>query len=162
MTKTWLSGSPASNPKSNPKSDFLTRKSHFWVTFGMADPESHFLVSFGRLPIFRGFGDSRRLAVFHVWWMVFRLIDRGAPQAYVRARASSATLCSVLLLKVFLCIFQYQKGNLIRIETGLDTYLIRIQTRTSLSRYPPYDYSKVLSTNFSSLDFVKEFRRLLS
>ena len=26
---------------------------------------------------------------------------------------------------------------------GLDTYLIRIPTRTPLSRYPPYDYSKV-------------------
>ena len=37
--------------------------------------------------------------------------------------------------------FLYKKGNLIRIKTGLDTYLIRIQTRTPLSRYPPYDYS---------------------
>ena len=39
--------------------------------------------------------------------------------------------------------FLYQKGNLIRIKTGLDTYLIRIQTRTPLSRCPPYDYSKI-------------------
>ena len=39
--------------------------------------------------------------------------------------------------------FLYQKGNLIRIKTGLDTYLIRIQTRTPLSLYPPYDYSKI-------------------
>ena len=31
--------------------------------------------------------------------------------------------------------FLYQKGNLIRIKMGLDTYLIRIQTRTPLSRY---------------------------
>ena len=38
--------------------------------------------------------------------------------------------------------FPYQKGNLIRIKTGLDTHLIRIQTRTPLSRYTPYDYSK--------------------
>ena len=37
----------------------------------------------------------------------------------------------------------YQKGNLIRIKTGLDTYLIRIQTRTPPSRYPPYDYSSL-------------------
>ena len=36
-----------------------------------------------------------------------------------------------------LCFFLYQTGNLIRIKTGLDTYLIRIQTRTRLSRYPP-------------------------
>ena len=28
--------------------------------------------------------------------------------------------------------FLYQKGNLTRIKTGLDTYLIRIQTRTPL------------------------------
>ena len=33
--------------------------------------------------------------------------------------------------------FLYQRGNLIRIKTGLDTCLIRIQTRTPLSRYPP-------------------------
>ena len=32
--------------------------------------------------------------------------------------------------------FLYQQGHLIRIKTGLDTYLIRIQTRTPLSRYP--------------------------
>ena len=38
--------------------------------------------------------------------------------------------------------FLHQKANLIRIKTGLDTCLIRIQTRTPLSRYPPYDYSK--------------------
>ena len=29
----------------------------------------------------------------------------------------------------------YQKGNLIRVKTSFDTYLIRIQTRTPLSRY---------------------------
>ena len=36
------------------------------------------------------------------------------------------------VLRVFLCIFSFQEGNLIRIKTGLDTYLIRIQTRTPL------------------------------
>ena len=30
-----------------------------------------------------------------------------------------------------------------RIKTGLDTYLTRIQARTPLSRYSPYDYFKV-------------------
>ena len=40
--------------------------------------------------------------------------------------------------------FLYQKGNLIRIKTGLDTHLIRIQTRTPLSQYPSYDYSTFL------------------
>ena len=39
--------------------------------------------------------------------------------------------------------FLYQNGKLIRIKTGLDTYLIRIQTRTPLWRYPPYDYSNL-------------------
>ena len=32
--------------------------------------------------------------------------------------------------------FLYQRRSLIRIKTGLDTYLIRIQTRSPLSRYP--------------------------
>ena len=40
--------------------------------------------------------------------------------------------------------FLSQKGNLIRIKTGL-AYLIRIQTRTPLSWYPPYDYSNFLT-----------------
>ena len=44
--------------------------------------------------------------------------------------------------------FLYQKGNLIRIKTGLNTYLIRIQTRIPLSRYPPYDYSKFVWQTF--------------
>ena len=39
--------------------------------------------------------------------------------------------------------FLYQKGNLIRIKTGLHTYLIRIQICTPPSRYPPYDCSKM-------------------
>ena len=38
--------------------------------------------------------------------------------------------------------FLYQNGKFIRIKTGLGTSLIRIQTRTPLWRYPPYDYSK--------------------
>ena len=40
--------------------------------------------------------------------------------------------------------FPYQKGNLIRIKMGLDTFLIHIQTRTPLSRYPLCDYSEVV------------------
>ena len=39
--------------------------------------------------------------------------------------------------------FLHQNGKLIRIKTGLDTHLIRIQTRTPLRRYPPYDYSNL-------------------
>ena len=34
----------------------------------------------------------------------------GVPQAYVHARASSAMLCSVHVLRVFLCIFSIKKG----------------------------------------------------
>ena len=63
-------------------------------------------------------------------------IERGVPRAYVRARASSATLCSVHVLWVFLCVFSI-KRNLIRIKTGLDTYLIRIQTRARPVTVPP-------------------------
>ena len=73
------------------------------------------------------------------------IIERVVLQAYVRARASSVKRNAVFgaRLKGPSLYFQYQKGNLIRIKTGLDTYLIRIQTRTPLSRYPPYDYSSV-------------------
>ena len=45
--------------------------------------------------------------------------------------------------------FLYQTGNLMCIKAGLVTYLIRIQTRTPLSRYPPYDYSKIKHPNLS-------------
>ena len=76
------------------------------------------------------------------------IIERGVSQAYVRARASSATLCSVHVVRVFLCISN-QKGNLICIKTGLDTHLIRIQTRTPMSRYPPYDYSNKKEDSFT-------------
>ena len=38
------------------------------------------------------------------------IIDWGVPQAYVRTRASSATLCSVHVSRVFLCIFYIWKG----------------------------------------------------
>ena len=38
------------------------------------------------------------------------IIERGVPQAYVRARASSAMLCSVHVLRVFLCISISKKG----------------------------------------------------
>ena len=71
------------------------------------------------------------------------LIERGVPQAYVRARASSTMLC--LVYGSFSVFPIYQTGNLIRIKMGLDAYLIRIQTRTPLSRHPPYDYSAVTS-----------------
>ena len=82
---------------------------------------------------------------------LFQNNRKGVPQAYARARASSATICSVQVLSVFLCIFYVKKGNLIRIKTGLETYLIRFQTRTPLSRYPPYDCS-----NFVALPALRE------
>ena len=72
-------------------------------------------------------------------------------------KASTASLCSRTCVKrnaVFGARFKglslyflSQKGNLIRIKMGLDTYLIRIQTRTPLSRHPPYDYSNFLPEN---------------
>ena len=41
---------------------------------------------------------------------LLREVDFGVPQACVRARASSATLCSVHVLRVFLCMFYIKKG----------------------------------------------------
>ena len=58
-------------------------------------------------------------------------IERGVPQAAVRARVSSATLCSVRVLRV-----------------GLDTYPIRIQTRTPCHGTHPYDYSKIVLLDY--------------
>ena len=46
----------------------------------------------------------------------------GVPQAYVRARASSATLCSVHVLRVFLCIF-YIKRESDMYQNELDIYI---------------------------------------
>ena len=40
----------------------------------------------------------------------FGIIERGVPQAYVRARASSETLRSVHVLRVLLCIFYIKMG----------------------------------------------------
>ena len=42
--------------------------------------------------------------------MLIGAIERGVPQAYIRARAPSATLCSVHSYRVFLCIFYIKKG----------------------------------------------------
>ena len=42
--------------------------------------------------------------------VICRKIERGVPQTYIRTHASSATLCSVHVLRVFLCIFYIKKG----------------------------------------------------
>ena len=59
------------------------------------------------------------------------------------AHARQAQRCVRCTFQGSFSVFSLPKGNLIRIETGLDTFLIRIQTRTPLSRYPPYDHSKI-------------------
>ena len=41
---------------------------------------------------------------------IFGIIERGVPQAYVRARASSETLRSVHVSRVFICIFYIKMG----------------------------------------------------
>ena len=69
------------------------------------------------------------------------MIERVVPQAYFCARASSATPRSVHVLGLFLCI-SISRRESHRYQAGLDTSLIRIQTRTPLSPSPPYDYSK--------------------
>ena len=60
------------------------------------------------------------------------IIERGVPQAYVRARASSATLCSVRVSGVFFCILFILKRESEMYQNGLgyisDTYP---------NRYPP-------------------------
>ena len=73
------------------------------------------------------------------------IIERGVPQAYVRACASSENAAFGARFKGLSLYFLYTTGNLIRIKMGLDTYPIRIQTRTPLSRYPPYDCSKFVA-----------------
>ena len=67
--------------------------------------------------------------------------NRNGGTASLRSRTcvKRNAVCGARFKGLSLC-FLYQKGNLIK--TGLDTCLIRIQTRTPLSRYPPYDYSK--------------------
>ena len=44
------------------------------------------------------------------WRCWIGIIEREVPQAYLRTRASSATLCSVRVSRVFLCIFYIRKG----------------------------------------------------
>ena len=70
------------------------------------------------------------------------IIERGVPQAYVRARASSATLCSVHVLRVFLCIFLISKRESDTYQNGLGCISDTYPNPYPLSRYPPYDYSK--------------------
>ena len=55
-------------------------------------------------------------------------------------------------------LFLYPKGKTDRYQTGLDTYLIRIQTRTPLSRHPPYDYSS-LAESFAPVIFWAVLRK---
>ena len=43
--------------------------------------------------------------------LIVGIIERGVPQAYIRARASSETLRSVHVSRVFLCIFFIKMGN---------------------------------------------------
>ena len=71
------------------------------------------------------------------------MIEKGGT-ASLRSRVRSAQRCVLgARCKGLSLYFLYQKGKLTRIKTGLDPYLIRFQTRTPLSGYPPYDYSKV-------------------
>ena len=79
---------------------------------------------------------------------LLRIIESGVPQAYVHARASSETLCSVHVLRVFLCIFYISKresDTYQKIQNGLgytsDTYPNPVPPCDGT---PPYDYSKLL------------------
>ena len=73
------------------------------------------------------------------------IIERGVPQAYVRARASSAALCLVHVLRVFLCNFDIKR----RIWYVSKRAWIHIwyvsKPVPPFWRYPPYDYSNLIA-----------------
>ena len=52
----------------------------------------------------------RRPFLGHFGFWALGIIERGVPQAYVRARASSETMRSVHVSRVFLCIFYIKQG----------------------------------------------------
>ena len=66
--------------------------------------------------------------------------SKGGYRKLTFAHARQAQRCVRRTFKGLALYRLYQKKD-IHIKTGLDTYLIRIQTRTPLSRYPPYDDS---------------------
>ena len=74
---------------------------------------------------------TNRVATIISQLLLFGIIERGVPQAYVRARASSETLRSVHVSRVF-SVFPISKWEIDTYQNGLGTSLIRIQTRTPL------------------------------
>ena len=86
---------------------------------------------------------------------LFRIVKRGAPQVYARRAYVKRNAVFGVCFKGLSLYFLYQTGNLIRIKTGLDTYPIRIQTRTPLSRYPPL----MITLSFASHEFAAQMLR---
>ena len=76
--------------------------------------------------------------------------SKGGYRKLMFAHVGQAQRCVQCTFQGSFSVFSISKRNLIRIKTGLDTYLIRIQTRPPLSRYPPYDYSKHCDSNRES------------
>ena len=72
----------------------------------------------------------------------FGILERGVPQAYVRARASSATLCSVHVLRVFLCIFYIKQGIWYASKRAWMHIWYVSKPVPPCHGTPPYDYSK--------------------
>ena len=52
---------------------------------------------------------------------------------------------------------KWQIDPILPIYMGLDTYLIHIQTRTPLWRYPPYDYSEITGGNFMDITLLLNY-----
>ena len=57
-------------------------------------------------PKFSKSEDAQNIDLVNFLGVGFGIIERGVPQAYVRARASSATLCSVRVLRAFLSLLK--------------------------------------------------------
>ena len=71
------------------------------------------------------------------------IIEGGVPQAYIRARPSSATLCSVHVLRVFLCtLYTSKKGKSDTYQNGLGYISAPYPNPYApVTVPPPYDYS---------------------
>ena len=78
-------------------------------------------------------GDSAKFAAA---WKNRNNRKGGTASLRSRTRVKRNALFSARFKRLSLY-FRYKQGNLIRINTGLDTFSIRIQTGTPLSQYPP-------------------------
>ena len=105
--------------------------------------------------------DSRELALFALRItgpsrFAAGIIERGVPQAYVRARASSETLRSVHVSRVFLCIF-YIKWEIDTYQNGLG-----YKSDTYPNPYPPVTVPPLWLFSFCGSPKIPQRRQKLS